>query len=90
MFAPDDEPTRCVQCPHAATWKVYNKRLKADQYYCDKHVPPEGTPRITKRERFNQGRYLIGHPGDSFLEPVALVPMGYLDLLTQHTGPERP
>lgn len=38
-------PIRC-ECHKPATWCVYNRRIKQEQYYCETCVPAVGTPRI--------------------------------------------
>jgi len=60
-------PIRC-ECGARATWRVYNRKVKGEQYHCETHVPPVGTPRIKR----------LGHRPSGFWTDAPSAP-GVLD-----------
>jgi len=49
-------PISCDECEKIAAWKIYNKKIKKDQAFCEEHTPPKGTPRIRNYRDANPWR----------------------------------
>jgi epoxyqueuosine reductase QueG len=63
-FIPDDVARGCDDCNNVATWKVYHRKTKRDEFYCDACVPAEGTPRYKRVEHRPEHEYMLGFPVD--------------------------
>lgn len=44
-------------CRKTVEWSAYNRKTKGRYYFCKEHVPPLGTPRITKYSYFGAIRH---------------------------------
>jgi hypothetical protein len=59
----DAEPQRyhirCSEagCRETVEWSAYNRKTKKRYYFCEEHVPPLGTPRISKYDYFGAIRH---------------------------------